>query len=67
MEGENAVIKSGIFFCKTMIKKGATLFKSVLDGSFANLDIDDSEDEDGDEEIEDDSDDSDVEIEESVE
>ena len=31
-----------------MIKEGAALFKSVLDGSFAELNIDDSEDEDGD-------------------
>lgn len=31
-----------------MIKEGATLFKSVLDGSFAELNIDDSEDEDED-------------------
>ena len=31
-----------------MIKEGATLFKSLLDGSFAELNIDDSEDEDED-------------------
>ena len=45
---EKAVIRSGLHFCKTMIKEGATLFKSVLNGSFAELNIDDSDDEDED-------------------
>jgi hypothetical protein len=46
LEGEKAAVKSGIFFCKSMIKEGVALFKSVLDGSFADLDIDDNEDDD---------------------
>jgi hypothetical protein len=48
VEGEHAVIMSGLHFCKKMIKQGATLFRSVLNGSFAELNIDVSEDEDRD-------------------
>ena len=57
MAGERALLKSGIFFAKLMIKTGATLFKRVIDGTMDELDFSDNEDdneedEDGEEEFE---------------
>ena len=53
MAGERALLKSGIFFAKMMIKTGATLFKRVIDGTMDELDFSDNEeDEDGEEEFE---------------
>ena len=46
MAGEAALIKSGMFFCKKMIREAIAVFKRTIDGT---LDVDeyiDSEDED---------------------
>lgn len=49
MAGETALLKSGIFFCKRMIKEAVNLFKRVVEGKIDELELFDSENEDEDE------------------
>ena len=45
LAGKKAVLTSGIFFCKSMIKESIDVFKEVVNGSVDNLELSDSEDE----------------------
>ena len=46
MAGEAALLKSGMFFCKRMIREAITVFKGVIEGTFDVDEFIDSEDED---------------------
>lgn len=54
MAGEAALIKSGMFFCKKMIREAIAVFKRTIDGTFdvdEYMESEDEDDEDDDEEI----------------
>ena len=46
MAGEAALIKSGMFFCKKMIREATAVFKRTIDGTFDVEEYIDSGDED---------------------
>jgi hypothetical protein len=56
MAGEAALVKSGIYFCKKMIREATAVFKGTIDGTlhvdeYVDSEVDDDVDDEDDEAI----------------